>query len=344
MSVGLRVQGLNCELGGRRVCHEVSFKVEQGSFTSILGPSGAGKSTVLRCIAGLTPCQGEIHIGAVLAQGAMRNLPPEQRGLGFQFQGLGLWPQCSVVEHLRLVLKPLRLSALEVRQRIEQALDPLGLGALAARLPTELSGGERQRLALARALVTRPRVLLLDEPTSSVDQGLKRDVRTLLAATRQREGCTVLHVTHDYEEAFELADQLLVMDHGQLLQQGPPAEVWNKPQSRTVARMLGEGVAIEAQVDDAGRADTPFGRVLVAACGSTGPIWLLVRPGNLRLGAAGDGIPARVTRMLFLGARRHACVEVAGQEHRVECGDVAVGASVWVSLQGQLAVLEARRT
>ncbi len=343
MSAGLEVQGLNCELGGRVVCRDISFAVERGGFASILGPSGAGKSTVLRCIAGLLECAGEVRIGGAVVQQAGRSVAPEARGLGYLFQGLGLWPQLSVAEHLHLVLKPLRLDAAERRQRVAQSLEPLGIAALAARLPGELSGGERQRLALARALVTRPQVLLLDEPTSSVDQGLKHAVRALLAATRQREGCTVLHVTHDHEEAMELADQLLLMDQGCLLQQGRPEAVWQRPASRTVARLLGEGVAIAATVDAQGQADTPFGRVPVAATEKRGAVWLLVRPENLRLGAAGEGIPARVTRMLFLGSRRHACVAVADVEHRVESADVAAGTAVWVSLHGLPAVLEERR-
>lgn len=342
MTQGLEVRSLRCVQGGNRVLDALSFSVRAGCFASVLGASGAGKSTLLRCVAGLLPCEGEITVNGQSVQSAGRCVAPAQRGIGFLFQSLGLWPQLTVRQHLTWVLKPQRLSATECAARESELLERLELTALAARLPGELSGGERQRLALARALAPRPRLLLLDEPTSSVDQSLKRTVRALLAETRRLEACTVVHVTHDAEEAFELADEVLILDHGALQQQGSPAEVWLRPASRLVAGLLGEGVAVPATVLSETQADCAFGRITVLPGARRGPVWLWIRPENLQRTAPGEGIPVQVRRMLCRGARSLACVEIAGLEHRLDAGSAAVGDSMHVGISAPPAVLEER--
>ncbi len=341
MSSGFSLQEVRCTLGETLVLKGVQAAVERGHYACILGASGAGKSTLLRCIAGLVACAGRIVHGERVLQDGRRGLPPHERGIGFLFQGHGLWPELTVEEHLLQVLAARGVRGSEAAKRAADELVELGLAVLRARRPAQLSGGERQRLGLARATVLRPELLLLDEPTSSVDQALKREVRALLFELSRRHGATVLHVTHDHEEAFELADHLICMDRGVVVQEGSPARVHAAPASVAVAGLLGEGTLVPVSADGDGMADTPLGRARVSGRSLAGAAWALVRPEHLELVRKGEGVPATVRRRVFRGAAEELEFDVGGQICRVK-GTAAEGCEIWVRLVGAPPLVQER--
>ena len=303
MSERLHIASLGVTLGGHRVLDGVELNLDAGAYGVVLGPSGAGKSTMLRAIAGLVDASGTIAIGDSVVLGPGLCVPPEARGVGYLFQGLALWPHMTVEGHLRYSLKGARVPVAEQANRIRETLEPLGIADLAERRPSELSGGERQRLALARALVARPRLVLLDEPTSSVDPATAADVQDLLADLNRNFGSTILHVTHDQREALALADTVFVMDDGAILQAGSPDDVYERPASATVARFIGAGGLLPATLVGDGEADTPLGHVHVDPAGLAGAVWLLLRPQHLGVAPVGEGVPAQVSRVRYRGGR-----------------------------------------
>jgi thiamine transport system ATP-binding protein len=214
----------------------VSLALDEGEVLAVLGPSGCGKSTLLRAIAGLEPLRG----GRVLAGGAdQARVPTHRRGFALMFQDGQLFDHLTVARNVGYPLRLRRVGRAEVRRRVGELLDLVGLGSYADRLPGTLSGGERQRVALARALATDPRLLLLDEPLSALDAGLRERLAGELGAILRQAGTTALMVTHDHEEAFTVADRLAVMRSGRLVQEGPIADVWARPADTETALFLG---------------------------------------------------------------------------------------------------------
>ena len=301
MSDRVFIESLGVTLGSNRILDGLDLELDAGGYGVVLGSSGAGKSTLLRAIAGLVAADGRITLGDRVVCAGQQDVPPEKRGVGFLFQGLALWPHMTVSGHLRYALKGAGVASSDHLQRIGETLEPLGIDHLRDRRPGQLSGGERQRLALARALVTRPGVMLLDEPTSSVDPATAADVQNLLADLNRRFGSTVIHVTHDQEEALALADRVFVMDHGDILQAASPELIYAEPSSAAVARFVGAGGLLPGTVVGEGAADSPLGRIPVDAAGREGPVWLLARPENLGVADVGEGIPAEVEMVRYRG-------------------------------------------
>ncbi|MFL5802256.1 MAG: ATP-binding cassette domain-containing protein, partial [Roseiflexaceae bacterium] len=218
------------------VVNNVSLEVADGEFFVLLGPSGSGKSTILRMIAGLTA----IEQGRVLLHGRdVGGLAPQARGVGFVFQHYALFRHMSVAENVEFGLRIRKVPAAERRRRRDELLELAGLGGLGTRMPRQLSGGQQQRVALARALAYQPEVLLLDEPFGALDAKIRIDLRRTLRTIQRELGTTTIFVTHDQEEAFELADRIGVMNVGRLLEVGPPAELYQRPQTEFVATFLG---------------------------------------------------------------------------------------------------------
>jgi ABC-type Fe3+/spermidine/putrescine transport system ATPase subunit len=220
----------------------LSFSVPSGSITTLLGPSGCGKTTTLRCLAGLSaPTQGTIRYGerVVYSSEAGLNVPPEERGLGMIFQDYALWPHMRVFDNVAFGLRLRHLAKQEVEQRVGEALELVHLDEHARRFPFELSGGQQQRVAVARAIVTRPQLLLLDEPLSSLDTALREEMRNELLRIIHRLGMTAVLVTHDHIEALTMSDQIIVLNKGRLEQAGAPDEVYRHPASLFVAGFLG---------------------------------------------------------------------------------------------------------
>jgi len=233
----LRLDGLTKDFGGQAALSEVSFSVERGEYVALLGPSGAGKTTLLRTIAGFeTPSRGKIFLSG---QDVTR-APVHQRGIGFVFQNFALFPHLTVMNNVAFGIRNgvNRLPEAEVRTRALEAIDLVGLKGLEGRNIGQISGGQKQRVALARTLVIRPKLVLLDEPLGALDANLRLRMRAELRRIREQLGIPFLHVTGSEIEALAMGDRLIVLDQGRIGQFGTPAEVYNRPASANVARFL----------------------------------------------------------------------------------------------------------
>lgn len=218
----------------------VSLDLREGEIISVLGPSGCGKSTLLQLVAGLAkPDGGEILLSGQRIASSSGMVPPEKRGVNMVFQDYALWPHMSVFENIAYGLKQKKMDRAAIKAKVEEALDLLRLNGLQDRLPPQLSGGQQQRVAIARAIVTEPRLMLLDEPLSNLDMRLRIEMRTEMAVLFRRLGISVFHVTHDPEEAFAMADRLLIMREGAIDQFASPEECFRRPASREAASLLG---------------------------------------------------------------------------------------------------------
>ena len=241
----VRVDTLVKTFGPLRAVNGVSLDVAEKHTLSLLGPSGCGKTTILRCLGGLErPDSGRIEIaGKTVFDSSKRiNLAPEQRQLGIVFQSYAVWPHMSVAENVGFPLKVRKVDKAETRRRVAKILELVGLGAMIDKPATQLSGGQQQRVALARALVHEPRLVLFDEPMSNLDAQLREQVRIELKILQERLGFTAIYVTHDQSEAFALAEQIIIMNRGQIDAMGPPKEVFDDPRTPFVARFLGLNV------------------------------------------------------------------------------------------------------
>lgn len=230
---------------GKLLLHDISFQVETGETICLLGASGSGKSTLLRIIAGLE----EADAGFVSFHGVDLTLtPPHLRDFGLVFQDYALFPHLNVNENVAFGLKMRRLSQDEIAQRVASALEMVNLSGFGGRQVTVLSGGEQQRVALARALATRPRLLMFDEPLGALDRTLREDLLNELRSILRQTRIPAIYVTHDQEEAFTIADRILILHQGEIIREGTPAEVWANPQFAFVAGFLGLGTIVEGKV------------------------------------------------------------------------------------------------
>src|SRR5438093_4156339 len=247
----LRLDGVSKSYGTVQAVDRASLEVERGEIFTLLGPSGCGKTTTLRLVAGLEhPDAGEIALRGRVVASASRRLfvPPHKRNLGMVFQSYAIWPHMNVFEN---VAYPLRLRGVKrrtIRDRVTQVLDLVGLGGLERRSATLLSGGQMQRLALCRALVYEPDLLLLDEPFSNLDAKLREQMRVELKVLQRRLGVTVLFVTHDQIEALSLSDRIAVMQRGRVEQVGAPRSLYERPASAFVRDFLGQTVILRGSV------------------------------------------------------------------------------------------------
>ena len=316
-----------------QVIRDVSFAIEPGQFFTLLGPSGCGKSTTLRCIAGLERGdRGYIAVGGrVLADSETRAfVPASERDFGMVFQSYAIWPHMTVFQNVAFPLQANRrrhrLSRKGIADRVEEALNVVRLDQFSGRMATKLSGGQQQRLALARALITRPEVLLLDEPLSNLDAGLRDHMRSELRAMQRRTGVTTLYVTHDQAEAFSMSDVIAVMDSGTLIQQGAPREIYSRPSTAFVATFVGRTNLLSVLRAQAGTGvvpvETSIGPVLVNVESSRqiGPgDSIVIRPEDLQISTeappAGRGNVSlgRVRRPTFLGENVELEIEIRGE-------------------------------
>ena len=248
----LELEGVHKKLGGQPILRGIDLCAESGELVVLVGPSGCGKSTLLRSVAGLEEVDGgTIRIG----DKDVTRLPPKDRDVGMVFQSYALYPHLTVRENLAFGLTLRRESASLIETRVAEASKMLGLEKLLARLPKNLSGGQRQRVAMGRAIARRPKLFLFDEPLSNLDAALRAEVRVEIKRLHERLKATMLYVTHDQTEAMTLADRLVVLNGGKVEQEGPPLEVYEKPNTRFVAGFLGSPAMnfVEATVVD-GRA------------------------------------------------------------------------------------------
>ncbi len=314
----------------------VSLTVDDGQFFTLLGPSGCGKTTLLRCIAGLeVPDEGEIRLGerVIFSSAGRVNVPPNRRGLGMVFQSYAIWPHMNVAENVAypLTVRARRKSypRTEVERRVAELLDLIQIRHLAGRKATLLSGGQQQRLALARALVMEPPVLLLDEPLSNLDTRLREDLRVELMRLQHRLGVTSVYVTHDQSEALAMSSAVAVMNEGRIEQRGTPEELYDFPRTRFVASFLGAANLVPVRVLSQSQADAATFRFEVetewgarfAATGRSGfepgaRVTAAIRPEGIRLtaqaGTGGGAWEASVETAQFLGDAIEYQIRIAG--------------------------------
>jgi ABC-type Fe3+/spermidine/putrescine transport system ATPase subunit len=278
----LDVVSISKAFGGVTVLRHVSFHAGEGEIVCLLGPSGCGKTTMLRIVAGLeTADAGTITLdGQRLAEVAVH-----RRGFGLMFQDFALFPHKDVATNVAFGLQMQGLPSRQVQARVAEMLDLVGLTGYERRRVYDLSGGEQQRVALARSLAPGPRLLMLDEPLGSLDRALREELLNELRAILKRVGVTTLYVTHDQQEAFAIADRVLIMNHGQIVQQGTPQQVYGRPASAWVARFLGLANLLPGRVaaDELGQVmvDTALGRLALAAEGPMAAgqaVTVLIRP------------------------------------------------------------------
>lgn len=237
MNTKLELKNLSFSFGNTLAVDNISLKVEEGSFTTLLGPSGCGKTTLLRLISGfLEPKSGEILIDGVNQAGIEVN----ERKVGMVFQDYALFPHLSVAQNIAYGLKINKTPSRDIKEQVLEIASSLGIESLLSRFPNELSGGQQQRVALARSLVLKPKILLMDEPLSSLDTKLRTKVREELKEIQQRLKITTVYVTHDQEEALSLSTKIAVLNEGKLLQEGSPREIYFEPKNEFVADFVGK--------------------------------------------------------------------------------------------------------
>ena len=243
--MSIEVRNVSKRFGTFTALDDVSLEIPDGSLTAVLGPSGSGKSTLLRIVAGLErPDSGEIRLSG---EDATR-LAPQRRNVGFVFQHYAAFKHMTVRDNVGFALSIRKRPKKEIRERVDELLELVQLQGFADRYPSKLSGGQRQRMALARALAAKPRVLLLDEPFGALDARVRAELRDWLRRLHEEVHVTTVFVTHDQEEAMEVADRVAVMDHGKLEQVGAPAELYDEPASEFVLRFVGDAVRLGSQL------------------------------------------------------------------------------------------------
>jgi sulfate transport system ATP-binding protein len=311
-AVAITAQGLSKSFGEAAAVHRLDLEVQPGELLALLGPSGSGKTTFLRLVAGLeTPTAGRLLFDT---EDATR-LAVRHRRVGFVFQHYALFRHLTVAQNIAYGLEAqsrrLRSSKADIRRRVAELLDLVQLGGLDRRYPAQLSGGQRQRVALARALAVEPRVLLLDEPFGALDAKVRRDLRRWLREIHDRTGHTTLFVTHDQEEALELADRVAIFNRGRIEQVGTPDQILDRPATSFVAGFVGEAVCLPV---DAAGCWVRIGQHAVRTSTEdlSGPAELFVRPGDLAVARdRREAIPARVTAIHRSGSVRRAELALA---------------------------------
>jgi iron(III) transport system ATP-binding protein len=289
---------------------DVSFALAKGEILALVGHSGSGKSTLLRVAAGLErPASGRVLVDGREVCGATAFVPPESRGVGLMFQDYALFPHMTVLDNVRFGLG--RHSRSDAERIARSALDGVGLSACADDYPHALSGGEQQRVALARALAPEPSVLLMDEPFSNLDRRTRDMVRDETITVLRRNHATAILVTHDPEEAMRLADRIVLLRAGRVVQSGTAEELYRRPASLFVARFFSEFDEVEGKVAS-GRADSLLGAFPANGLGEGEKATICIRPNAIRLTGPGKGVAARVISRRFLGETDLLHVGVAG--------------------------------
>ena len=311
----ITIEGLEKHYGAVAALAGVSLDIAEGEFIALLGPSGCGKTTLLRSIAGFVdPTKGEVRIGGK----RMNDVPPHERPVNTVFQNYALFPHLTVAENVAFGPRRKGVPKQEIETQVREVLAMVGMERYGDRMPRQLSGGQQQRIALARAIVNRPKVLLLDEPLGALDLKLRKRMQVELKRLHEMLGMTFVYVTHDQEEALVMADRIAVMSQGQIVQIGTGEEIYHQPNSRYVADFIGEANLIDCSVEGdklaVGGAALPY----AAPDGATDKATLMVRPEDIQIGApSGDhvSLSGKVRDKVFLGSAWRVYATLAsGQE------------------------------
>ncbi len=327
----IKAVGIGKSFGSFRALNDLSLDIGRGEFLTLLGPSGSGKTTFLMILAGfIQPSEGRLFSDGI----DITKRPAEERSSGMVFQGYALFPHMTVESNIAFPLRVRKKSGAEIKRRVAEMIERVGLKGHETKLPSQLSGGQQQRVALARALVFEPGVLLLDEPFSALDKGLRGQMQAEMKRLHQETGTTFVFVTHDQSEALALSSRVAIFNHGELLQVGAPQEVYDRPASRFVAEFLGEinmlplsGVSqangVATGLCDERQIRLPSGNSNVAD-----DAVLAIRPEYMsiaREATAGNSISATATSSTYLGAATR--LELATRQ----------GAKVTVSVPNEVA-------
>ena len=297
------IKNLTKSFGSSQVLKEFNEVFRDGEFVTLLGPSGCGKTTMLRMIAGFEiPTTGEIWIDDKLVSGGKTFLPPEKRDIGMVFQSYAVWPHMNVFDNVAYPLQIKHVKREEIRTRVDKILETVHLTRYADRLPNQLSGGQQQRIALARALVAEPNLLLLDEPLSNLDAKLRESMRFEIKDITKSLGISVVYVTHDQTEAMAMSDRIFLINNGIVQQSGTPDEIYNHPANQFVADFLGKvdffkGVAENGTIHlSEWEADLQYPKME-----QSGNIEVAIRPENIRISKESDGIMGKLEKLYYLG-------------------------------------------
>ena len=347
----LNIRSLSKRYGIVTALDDVDLSVASGSRTAVVGPSGSGKTTLLRIIAGFdSPDRGQVVLDdTVLADGG-ESMPAHRRGIGVVAQDGALFPHLTIEQNIGFGLDR---RAADRSVRIRELLEMVGLDrSMLERSPDQLSGGQQQRVALARALARKPRLMLLDEPFSALDTGLRAATRKAVAQVLSAAGITTILVTHDQGEALSFADQLAVMRAGKLVQVGSPQHVYLHPNDVLTAEFLGEAILLPAHIDD-GQADCAFGRIAVNDKDGSGAATIMIRPeqivlmaspGQTQLSGERPTLKAIVIGLDFCGSTSELLLRI-GDDRTISLRQpssdaIAVGASVEIGMHGAAHVLK----
>ena len=302
----LKIEAVSKSFGSTEVIRDLSFEVYRGEFLTILGSSGCGKTTLLRMISGLE----ETDSGRILLDGAdVTNADPDKRAVNTVFQSYALFPHMNVYNNIAYSLKIAHIPKDEIKRRVAEALALVRMEGYEKRYPSELSGGQRQRIAIARAVIAKPKILLLDEPLGALDLNLRHAMQTELKNLQKTLGITFIYITHDQEEALNMSDRIAVMQGGGFLQIGTPEEIYDSPNSVYVARFMGEANILPCVLEgvSGSNADVSFaGNRLTVRIGNTeasvgSAVNVAVRGEKIKVLTEGQGIPAEVTDLNFAG-------------------------------------------
>ena len=319
---------------------DISLEIERGHFFALLGPSGCGKTTTLRMIGGFEePSAGRIYLG----DRDVGKLPSYKRDVNTVFQSYALFPHLSIFENIAFGLRRQGVKGDDLKRRTLDALELVGLAGLEKRRPRQLSGGQQQRIALARALVNRPRVLLLDEPLGALDLKLRKQMQLELKSIQHEVGITFIHVTHDQEEAMTMADQIVVMSHGRIEQIGSPEKLYEEPATAFVAGFLGVSNLLAGTVAGDDRVSLDGGMQIAvphaALGGRTGRVAVGIRPEKIRVGdAEPNRLTGKVSESAYIGVSTQYIVETTAgaisiyvQNERAGATGLAVGEELTLS-------------
>jgi len=325
MSTSLEIKDVQKRYGSLHVVRDFNLHVQPGEFVTFLGPSGSGKTTALKMIAGFeTPSSGDIFLDGR----SIVDLPPYERGIGMVFQNYALFPHMTVAENVAFPLTVRNVARHQVQEKVSRALQLVKMGDYSGRYPNQLSGGQQQRIALARAIVFDPSILLMDEPLGALDRNLREHMKIEIMRIQKELSITVIFVTHDQDEALTMSDRIAVINEGKLAQVADSESLYNSPADRFVASFVGESNLLPCRVEDAG---TSLARVIIAdkapglarlsgqERGDAG--WLFVRPEHIDIDPRGGGTEGRnalegvVETALFLGEM---------SRYIVRCGEATV--------------------
>jgi len=323
MSV-ISINKVTKNFGKVEVIREFTEVIKDKEFVSLLGPSGCGKTTMLRMIAGFEkPSSGEICIDDRVVTSDNTFVPPERRGIGMVFQSYAVWPHMTVFENVAYPLKIAKRPRAEIKTKVEKILDAVHLGPYAERIPSQLSGGQQQRVALGRALVSEPKLLLLDEPLSNLDAKLRESMRFEIKDIQKKFGMTVVYVTHDQAEAMAMSDRIIMLDRGIIQQVDVPTEIYRRPSNQFVADFVGKvnfftGEAGSGKIELAG-----IGQSISYDGTQTGKVIVAIRPENIVFSPTDPAscpsgvLEGTLLSMFYLGDINDCRVEINGEILRV---------------------------